>query len=104
MHVGSWHKAAVPTHPTHVRYQGMNGLIADIAVRLLLTPKGDIRPCNALTNRPPLSTLRMHGAFVAPCIAQLSSGRSVSTGNPGSLFRDGFEFARRPGAYRFYFG
>jgi hypothetical protein len=28
--VGSWHKAAVPTDPTHVRYQGMNGLKADI--------------------------------------------------------------------------
>jgi hypothetical protein len=39
-----------------------------------------------------------------PCIAQLLSGRSVSTGNPGCLFRDTFEFARRPGAYGFYSG
>jgi hypothetical protein len=39
-----------------------------------------------------------------PCIAQLLSGRSVSTGNSGCLFRDTFEFARRPGAYGFYSG
>src|SRR5258705_13796576 len=36
--------------------------------------------------------------------AELSSGRSVGTTNSGSLFRDPLEFARRPGAYGFYFG
>jgi hypothetical protein len=39
-----------------------------------------------------------------PCMAQLFSGWSVSTSNSGNLFRDTFEFARRPSAYSFYFG
>ena len=42
--------------------------------------------------------------FGAPCFAQLLSGRSVSTGNLMSLFRDAFEFRRRPSAHRFHFG
>jgi hypothetical protein len=37
-------------------------------------------------------------------MAQLFSGWSVSTSNSGNLFRDTFEFARRPSAYSFYFG
>jgi hypothetical protein len=55
------------------------------------------------TVAPASDTLRMDGA-VAPCIAQLFSGRSVSTSNPMSLFRDAFEFRRRPGAHSFHFG
>jgi len=42
--------------------------------------------------------------YETPCIAQLFSGRNVSTSNSRGLFRYTFEFARRPSAYCFYFG
>jgi hypothetical protein len=35
--VAYWHNADVPTHPTHVRYWGLNGLKADIDFEQFMT-------------------------------------------------------------------
>ena len=47
--------------------------------------------------------LRMRTALYSAVHCSSFSGRSVSTGNLGSLFRDTFELARRPGADCLYF-